>query len=73
VIAAAAADPSPSVRRAAEQLLDGLTSEALPAVLEAVRTRRAAEPQSDELAEVEERLVRMTAVEVGEAEPVPAG
>lgn len=72
VVAVASADPSSAVRRAAEQLIDALAPAALLTVLEAVRARRLATPESDELAEVEDRLVRMTAAEVSCGEPVPA-
>lgn len=72
VIAAAAADPSPNVRQAAEQLIDNLASDAVPTLLEVVRLRRAVQPEGDELAELEDRLIRMTAEEVTIEEPVPA-
>jgi hypothetical protein len=43
----------------------------VPTVLEAVRARRATDPDGERLMKVEERLLRMTAVDLS-AEPVAA-
>lgn len=73
VIAGAIADPTLAVQRAAADLLANLPPDAVPTVLDAVRTLRTTHPDAPSLAEVEDRLALMTTPEPETSAPVAAG